>query len=549
MMPDFFRPSWIWKGESVMKLSLSIGCLMLVAILAVACAPGAESAPPTAVIVTVIATQEPAITPLVTPDGELSPVDLSGPEMKLGATWLYVDLSTIIAVPAGPFLMGRGGGTDNPEHEVMLSDYWIYQSEVTNAQYAFCVAQGSCSPPNEEENTGYIDPLRAGDPVTGVNWDQARSYCQFVRGRLPTEAEWEKAAAWDDVHKLKYIYPWGDAAPTCNLANFNNCIGKTTNVAQYPQGASPYDLLGGAGNAYEWVSDYYDPLYYRTSPTEDPPGPASGDRRSIRSGGYRSNKDQMPSAVRFFDNPASQTRDLGFRCVVEDPTWYAPYCELVQQYGSPGPSGGIDGFDIPTETCPIVDIVPGEYCQDGVGQTTLTFSPAGGTEVVPAGCSGGPTVYTCLVDGGTAFGTWNCSVPPPPLEPGCPVNYTQMGDECIPDSGTDGECLPGFNYDPVLQCCSATAGSDSAIIPLCPAGTYFSNSDNACVPWPVANLVHASQDVHVDTCPGPGDDPCDPAVEECDPGGCTQPAGVSCPFGWNSSQCCCSGPNGGCYSP
>jgi formylglycine-generating enzyme required for sulfatase activity len=473
-------------------------------------------------------------------------VNLAGPEMAVGSTWLYVDLSTLVAVPAGPFLMGRGGGTDNPQHEVSLDEYWIYQSEVTNAQYAYCVAQGICSSPDPEENLGYSEPLRAGDPVTGVNWDQSRTYCEFVHGRLPTEAEWEKAAAWDDVNQIKNIYPWGDAAPACDLANFNNCVGGTTNVAQYPQGVSPYLLLGGAGNAYEWVSDIYDPLYYRTSPAEDPQGPDTGDRRSIRSGGYRSNKDQMPSAVRFYDFPDEQRRDLGFRCVVEDPAWFAPYCELVQQYGTPGPGGGLDGFDIPGELCPAVNISTGEFCQDGMGQTTVTFSPPGGTEELTSMCSGGPTVYSCVTDG-TAKGTWDCSVPPPPVAPSCPVNYTQMGDVCVPDAGTDGECLPGFTYDPLTQCCSATPGEDGNLIPLCPAGTYFSNSDNACVPWPVANQVVHSVPVHIDTCGGPGDDPCDPETDPtCDPGSCEPPAG-GCPLSgeqWNPQTCSCYCPNG-----
>ncbi len=164
--------------------------------------------------------------------------------------------------------MGHGGD-DNPEHEVTVSDFWMYRAKVTNSQFAYCVAMGKCAPPNTDKNKGYGDYAKANHPVTGVNYEQAAAYCSFVHGRLPTEAEWEKAARGPDGN----IYPWGDAVPTCDLANFGPCEYKTSSVVDHPAGQSYYEALDMAGNVYEWTADWYDAKYYSNSPTEDPLGP------------------------------------------------------------------------------------------------------------------------------------------------------------------------------------------------------------------------------------------------------------------------------------
>jgi len=229
-----------------------------------ACTPKATAttAPPTAEPPTLVPTQPPTLAPIlptnteaVAPSPTLVTFDLSGPPMKVGSTYLYVDGSILVAVPAGPFTMGHGG-QDNPEHIVTLSDFWIFRSEVSNKQFAFCVAAGKCAPPDPATDNKYGDPLRVNEPITGVNWDQADAYCKFVNGRLPTEAEWEKTARGPDGN----IYPWGDAAPNCDLANVGRCQPRPVNVVDYPAGKSYYEALNLSGNVLEWVSDWYSPL-------------------------------------------------------------------------------------------------------------------------------------------------------------------------------------------------------------------------------------------------------------------------------------------------
>src|SRR6185503_8512717 len=199
------------------------GLLLLVFMIASSCAPPATetstaTAPPEAVTAEPTATNSPPATEIPTL------VAATGPAMEVGSTFYYVDGTTLVAVPAGEFKMGASG-TDNPEHTVSLSDYWIYSTKVTNQQFALCEALGKCTAPNPEDNPNYHDIDHANDPVVGVTYDQAAAYCSFVQGRLPTEAEWEKSARNPDGGS----YPWGDAAPTCDLVNFNNCVGSTTN--------------------------------------------------------------------------------------------------------------------------------------------------------------------------------------------------------------------------------------------------------------------------------------------------------------------------------
>ena len=140
--------------------------------------PPTETEPPTLTEVPI----EPTLTPT------LVPLDLSGPPMEVGSKYPYVDGSVLVAVPGGEFTMGHGG-EDNPEHTVNISSFWIYRAKVTNSQYAFCVSVGECTPPDLKDNVGYGDLLNANHPVVGVNHAQAAAYCEFVHGRLPTEAE------------------------------------------------------------------------------------------------------------------------------------------------------------------------------------------------------------------------------------------------------------------------------------------------------------------------------------------------------------------------
>ncbi len=223
--------------------------------------------------------------------------------------------ASMVTVPAGPFQMGctddRGGcmegGMDLPAHTVVLSAFEIDRTEVTQAAYSACVAAGACTRPG---GRSYSPGRKPALPVTGVSWEQAARYCAWAGKRLPTEAEWEKAARGTDAR----TYPWGDAAPTCSLATFEGCGDGPRPVGSTPAGASPYGALDLAGNVQEWVADFYSLTYYAVSPARDPTGPGSGNSgHSVRGGGFAYDAWHIRSAVRLWD-PGSPAEDLGFRC-------------------------------------------------------------------------------------------------------------------------------------------------------------------------------------------------------------------------------------------
>ena len=438
----------------------------------------------------------------VPPTEAFAPINLAGPEMTVGSTWEYVDGSTIVAVPGGEFIMGRGG-SDNPQHTVNLGDFWIYRNEVTNQQYETCVAAGKCSFPNLVDNKVFEDRTRANDPVTGVMWEQANAYCQFVHGRLPTEAEWEKAARGPNGN----IYPWGDEAPSCGLLNFNNCIGKTTNVTTYAQGQSYYKVFDMSGNVFEWVADWYDPVYYSTAPVLNPVGPEAGTRKSIRSTDYKANGDQVAAAVRFFDSPNVHRRNLGFRCVVEDPTYYAPYCQRAADYGTLA-----DGSPVTSLTdvsCPTVS-VSNEMQSCKTGTTYVTFKstdPSAAISGVAAcgapilGSPGAfPQTYSCGVSG---FATIDalCSFSATGGVASCSPHYTLDPDKgiCVWDGtgSIQDNCPDGYQFDPAARCCTMLE-TNSAYYPLCQAGStlvedppgQYKCVPNVIVPVPVHDEVN-----------------------------------------------------------
>ncbi|MCC6499762.1 MAG: SUMF1/EgtB/PvdO family nonheme iron enzyme [Anaerolineales bacterium] len=503
------------------KLNLIVSLFGIAALMLAGCnlgvvpaaqTPGSATQPP-------VETEPPVITevpiqPVESPT--LVPIpDLSGPPMEVGSQFLYVDGSVLVAVPGGPFIMGHGGA-DNPEHEVTVSDFWMYRAKVTNSQFAFCVALGKCNPPNTGKNAGYGDPLKANHPVTGVNYDQAAAYCSFVHGRLPTEAEWEKAARGPDGN----IYPWGDASPACDLANFGPCEYETTSVVDHPAGKSYYEALDMAGNAYEWVADWYAKNYYLESPAEDPLGPDLGSTRSVRSSGYTSPAYESESARRFAFNPVLQLEDLGFRCVVEDPTYFAPTCTALMVYGQDANPGASAGGGAPSETCPKVGIQVVPLCVETVGSANVNFSGPPGAAVDAGGCAptGNPGQYNCLSSTTVSIKA-DCQQALPG-NPACPPGFQQQGNQCVSQGG-QGQCLPGFNYDPVSQCCSAAPGQDAVVpLPQCPVGTYYLAAKNACVPYPAQGIVSVVKDVSVPNCIIPTRPPGDDDENACQPVTC-----------------------------
>jgi formylglycine-generating enzyme required for sulfatase activity len=231
-----------------------------------------------------------------------------------------IDDMTEIHIPAGEFLMGADASEslaydqEFPQHTVYLDAYWIDEHEVTNAQYAQCVAAEACTEPYSKDSWNrssyYGNSQYANYPVIYVDWYQASAYCAWAGGSLPTEAQWEKAARGTDGQ----LYPWGNQSPNSSLLNFNYDTGDTTEACSYPEGNSPYDLCDMAGNVWEWVNDWYDKNYYDSSPASNPQGPVTGDYRLFRGGCWDNGSEGVRSSYRYMYNPINWNNRGGFRC-------------------------------------------------------------------------------------------------------------------------------------------------------------------------------------------------------------------------------------------
>lgn len=204
------------------------------------------------------------------------------------------DGMTQLFVPGGSVYMGGLDvlleNDEVPAHHVKLDAFWMDQVEVTNGMYALCVAAGACLLPtklNSDNRGEYYGMAEFRDyPVVHVTWYDASNYCQWAGRRLPTEAEWERAARGDDMR----TFPWGDEPPNPTNSNSQNFVGDTSRVGSYAAGASPFGVLDMSGNVWEWVADYYDANYYSHSPEENPTGPETGgpdNLRVIRGGSYQ----------------------------------------------------------------------------------------------------------------------------------------------------------------------------------------------------------------------------------------------------------------------
>ncbi len=247
------------------------------------------------------------------------PVPTSTPGLSVGSTMVRSrDKMTMMYVPASNFIMGSDNGRkdEKPAHSVYLDSYWIDRTEITNAQYFKCADLGVCPPPTNQasasRNKYYGNPEYDDYPVIFVSWGMAEKYCEWVGGRLPTEAEWEKAARGEDGR----TYPWGEdiEKSNANFATIKSAKDDTTPVGQYESGKSVYGVYDMTGNVWEWVADRYSPTYYQNSDSKNPQGPSNGYKRVLRGGAWSHKIEFTRSAVRLSNNPTAAGNDLGFRC-------------------------------------------------------------------------------------------------------------------------------------------------------------------------------------------------------------------------------------------
>jgi formylglycine-generating enzyme required for sulfatase activity len=221
------------------------------------------------------------------------------------------DGAVAVLVPAGSFVMGDDEAS--PRREVYLDAFYIDRYEVTTGRYAkFLAATGGVRPPDGWDE---LD-LNRGDelPVTGVDWNDAIAYCKWAGRRLPTESEWEKAARGSDERH----YPWGNESPASDRANFQNISpyaydGGLETVGTHPAGRSPFGVHDLAGNAAEWVADWYSESF-PVNELRNPQGPAIGEGRVIRGGGRFDPPEHIAATQRYQGMPDLRAQDIGFRC-------------------------------------------------------------------------------------------------------------------------------------------------------------------------------------------------------------------------------------------
>jgi formylglycine-generating enzyme required for sulfatase activity len=231
-----------------------------------------------------------------------------------------IDPVPMVTIPAGEFLMGSPEGTgrddERPQRSVYLDEFAIDQVEVTNARYlVFVATTGHRSPPNPYGADSLLSVKGIEQfPVVQTTWYDAKAYCSWVKKRLPTEAEWEKAARGTDGR----LFPWGNGPATSKQANFDREWENERTlhpVGSLPDGDSPYGVKDMSGNAREWVQDWYDAEYYQHAPDQNPQGPEkTGVVRSIRGGSWHSPISDITTTARGRGGFALQTHGTGFRC-------------------------------------------------------------------------------------------------------------------------------------------------------------------------------------------------------------------------------------------
>jgi formylglycine-generating enzyme required for sulfatase activity len=219
------------------------------------------------------------------------------PPERCPDTTVYGDM---LEIPAGEFTMGCDerdsevcGKAERGSKTVNLPAFAIDRTEITQAAYSRCIEAGVCSAPAG----GFFPEENCTHPVVNVDWKQASQYCAWMDKRLPSEAEWEKAARGTESRR----YPWGDELPDCELANFASCGSKVEPVASHPAGASPYGVLDMAGNVREWVFDREDDK-------------SKSPKRAIRGGMFSDRPTHLRAARRTWGDVSVSDLGIGFRC-------------------------------------------------------------------------------------------------------------------------------------------------------------------------------------------------------------------------------------------
>ena len=237
----------------------------------------------------------------------------------------------MVPIPEGFFVLGsdQGNPDESPAKNIYLTEFFIDADEVTVQEYEKCINAGICNYPNEgqdytwqaeQSNNKPINAKQSNNkPINGVSWFDALSYCQFVEKRLPTEAEWEKAASWSETEKRKYKFSIGKMDYiNCNDTNFRGIDGSCPNaiveISAYP--AEINGTLQMGGNVWEWVQDWYNPNEYEQIIvlTRNPAGPKDGLLKVNRGGGFLSNESQLRTTFRGANSPSFRSPTLGFRC-------------------------------------------------------------------------------------------------------------------------------------------------------------------------------------------------------------------------------------------
>ena len=200
---------------------------------------------------------------------------------------------------------------ERPSHLVSLPGYRIAPFPVTNQDYSeFVNTTGHRIPMHWQRGTFPAGTGR--HPVTNVTWPDAISFADWAGARLPTEAEWEKAARGVDERP----YPWGDRFVEGERCNANNMVGATAPVDEFPDGRSPHGVWDMVGNVYEWCNDYYDPEYYKSSPQSNRPGPSGGQERSVRGGSFQETRAGVRCTHRAGNSEGHGRDTIGFRVCV-----------------------------------------------------------------------------------------------------------------------------------------------------------------------------------------------------------------------------------------